>query len=46
MIYMPTSGIKVISIPEKPEITVNYGDGDFYKSFNITIGDQNKDVTI
>ncbi len=46
LIYLPTSGTKVISIPEKPEITVNYGDGDCDKSFNITIGDQNKDVTI
>ena len=46
LIYMPTSGIKVISIPEKPEITVNYGDGACDHSFNIKIGDKNKDVTL
>lgn len=44
--YFPVSGIKTISIPEKPEITVNYGGGDCDKTFRITIGEGSKEVTL
>lgn len=46
LIYIPTSGIKIITIPGKPEITINYGTGDCDKTFNIKIGEQSKDITI
>lgn len=45
-IYLPVSGIKTITIPEKPVITVNYGEGDCDSTFMISIGDGSKEVTI
>lgn len=44
--YLPVSGIKTITIPEKPVITVNYGEGDCDKTFRITIGEGSKEVTM
>lgn len=44
--YLPVSGIKTITIPEKPVITVNYGEGDCDKTFRITIGEGSKEVTL
>lgn len=44
--YVPVSGIKTIKIPEKPVITVNYGEGDCDKKFRITIGEGSKEVTL
>ena len=45
-IYLPASGIKTITIPEKPVITVNYGAGDCDNKFMISIGEGSKEVTI
>ncbi len=45
-IYLPASGIKTITIPEKPVITVNYGEGECDNKFRITIGEGSKEVTI
>ena len=44
-IYLPTSGSKSITIPDKPEIGVDYGTGDCDKKITITIGDQIKEIT-
>lgn len=44
--YFPVSGSKTITIPEKPVITVNYGEGDCDKTFRITIGEGSKEVTM
>lgn len=45
-IYLPVSGIKTITIPEKPEISVNYGEGECDNKFRVTIGEGSKEVTI
>lgn len=45
-IYLPTSGIKTITIPEKPVITVNYGNNDCDNKFTISIGEASKEVSI
>jgi len=45
-IYMPAIGIKTITIPEKPVITVNYGEGDCDNKFMISIGEGSKEVTL
>ena len=45
-IYLPASGIKTITIPEKPVITVNYGGGDCDNKFTISIGESSKEVTL
>ena len=45
-IYMPSSGIKIIEIPERPSIKVDYGMGDCDKKFTVEIGERNKEVTI
>ena len=46
MVYLPVSGIKTITIPEKPLISVNYGSGDCDTSFTISIESQSKEVTL
>lgn len=45
-IYLPVSGIKEISIPEKQVINVNYGEGDCDSKFRISIGAGSKEVTL
>lgn len=45
-IYLPTSGRKTITIPEKAIIDVNYGAGDCDNKIMIKIGEQSKEVTI
>jgi len=45
-IYLPTSGSKTITIPEKAVIDVNYGEGDCDKKFTVKIGEQHKEVTL
>lgn len=45
-IYLPVSGVKTITIPEKPVITINYGEGDCDNKFMISIGKSSKEVTI
>ncbi len=45
-IYLPVSGIKTITIHEKPVITVNYGEGECDKTFRVSIGGGSKEVTL
>ncbi|MFV1976087.1 MAG: hypothetical protein ACC651_10080, partial [Candidatus Scalindua sp.] len=45
-IYLPVSGVKTITIPERPVITVNYGLGDCDNKFEISIGEGSKEVTV
>lgn len=45
-IYLPVSGTKTISIPEKPTITVNYGIGECDSRFTVTIEDASKEVVL
>jgi hypothetical protein len=45
-IYLPVSGIKTITIPEKPLININYGEGECDKKFRITIGEGSKEVSL
>lgn len=44
-IYLPISGVKTISIPDKPLITINYGSGDCDNTILVTIGDKSKELT-
>lgn len=45
-IYLPASGVKTITIPDKPEITVNYGNNDCDNKFTISIGEHSKEVSM
>lgn len=45
-IYIPVSGIKTITIPEKREITINYGEKDCDSKFIISIGEESAEKTI
>ena len=45
-IYLPVAGIKTITIPEKPAITVNYGNGDCDTKFTVTIDNESKEVIL
>lgn len=45
-IYLPASGIKTITIPEKPVITINHGNGDCDNKMTISIGEESKEVII
>ena len=45
-IYLPASGSKTITIPEKPVININYGDGVCDNKLTISIENQDKEVTI
>ncbi len=44
-IYLPSSGIKTINVPEKPVITLDYGMGECNSNIDISIG-ENKDKVI
>jgi len=44
-IYLPSSGIKTINVPEKPVITLDYGMGECNRNIDISIG-ENKDKVI
>lgn len=45
-IYLPTSGSKTITIPDKPVININYGNGECDNKLTITINSQDKEITI
>lgn len=45
-IYLPTSGSKTITIPEKPVININYGNGECDNKLTIMIENQEKEITI
>ena len=45
-IYLPASGSKTITIPEKPVINVNYGTGDCDNKFIVTIENKEKEVSL
>ncbi len=46
MIYLPANGRKIISIPEKPVMTVDFGTGDCDAKFMVTIGERSKEVLL
>lgn len=43
--YIPASGIKTITIPELPVITVDYGDGDCDNKFTLIMDRGSKEMT-
>ncbi len=45
-VYLPVSGIKTITIPEKSVITVNYGNGDCDTKFTVAIDKSSKEVIL
>ena len=45
-IYLPVSGVKSITIPEKREITINYGDNACDNKIVISVGDERAEKTI
>ncbi len=45
-IYLPVQGIKAINIPDRQEITVNYGSGDCDNLINVAVGKYSATVTI
>jgi len=45
-IYLPVQGIKTITVPDRREITVNYGTGDCDNSFTVSVGDYSAVVVL
>jgi len=45
-IYLPVQGIKTINVPDRREITVNYGSGDCDDSFTVSIGNYTAAVVL
>jgi hypothetical protein len=45
-IYLPVSGIKTITIPELPVLTVDYGEGDCDNKFMIILDRGSKEITL
>lgn len=45
-IYLPVSGIKTITIPELPVLTVNYGAGDCDNKITVILNRGSKEITL
>jgi hypothetical protein len=44
--YIPASGIKTITMPELPVITVDYGDGECDNKFTVIMDRGSKEMTL
>jgi hypothetical protein len=45
-IYLPVQGAKTINVPNRREITVDYGDGDCDNSFTVSVGNYSAVVVL
>jgi hypothetical protein len=45
-IYLPVQGLKTINVPDRREITVDYGSGDCDNSFTVSVGEYSAVVVL